>query len=242
MLTQYQQNARRILNDQGFARFFEGDLTDWINQGRGQIAGEAECVRVYASLSVGAASRQYPFSAISFPDGTQGVAGVINVRMVTYTTPGTALVNTVTPREWEWFNTYVLPAVPNIDANGNPVGSVPETWAQFGQGANGTIFVNLLDTDYTLNLDAVCYPVPLVDDDTAEAIPYLWTDAVPYYAAYLAFLTAQDADKAEAMFKLYTLFAQRARQFANPSTLTHQYEQSADPMMASRLGLVKAVA
>jgi hypothetical protein len=41
------------------------------------------------------------------------------------------------------------------------------------------------------------------------------------------------------MFGYYTTFVQRARQFANPSVLRGQYEQSPDPTNAQRLGLVQ---
>ncbi len=230
MLIAYQQATRLLLNDAGFATFNDFDLATYISSARGQIAGAEECIRIYASLAVTAAAQQYPFSAIALPAGTVGVQGAINVRMETYQVPGTVGNLMVTPREWEYFNTFVL-------SNAAPPAGPPDTWAQFGQGVNGTIFVNLLDANYTLNLDTVCYPVVLTTDATPEAIPYLWTDAVPYYAAYLAMLSAQSVEAAAGMYKMYELFAQRARQYATPSVLPHQYAGGPDPVMASRLGL-----
>lgn len=238
----YRQQVQRLLNDVAVARFNPTDLDIYINSARGQLAGEAECVRVYATLPTAAGQRQYPFSSIAFPVGTQGVQGVINVRMMTYSVPGSEGQAMVTPREWEFFNTYVLATMPLVDGSGNPIGGAPEMWAQFGQGANGTLFINRPDIIYTLNLDTVCYPVQLTTDATPEAVPYLWTDAIPYYAAYLALLAVQEDEKAAGMLKLYQGFAARARQIATPSVLPHQYEQAPDPMMQSRLGLVKAVA
>lgn len=235
MLFSYLQRARLLLKDMTFAQYNDFDLISYVNTARGQIAGEAECVRVYGSLAVTAPTQQYPFSAITFPAGTVGVAGPINVRMITYAIPGTSPAGNVliTPREWEFFNTFVL-------SQAAPTPGAPNVWAQFGQGASGTIFLNLPDQAYTLSCDTVCYPDPLALDSDSEALPYLWTDAVPYFTAYLALLTAQQADAAKNMLDLYRLFAARARQFANPSVLGHQYEQAPDPQMASRLGITKA--
>ena len=224
-LTDYLQTTRRLLNDAGFARFNDFDLREWVGIARGQIAGEGECIRVYGTLAVTAAAQQYPFSAIAFPAGTTGVQAPINVRMITYGVPAATGQAPVTSREWEWFNQYVL-------AQPAPIASRPRVWAQFGQGVNGTIFINLLNGPYTLSVDTVCYPSPLTNNSDPEAIPYLWTDAVPYFAAYLALLTAGNAEAAAGMFKLYQMFVMRARTFATPSVLPGQYAQGPDPEMA----------
>jgi hypothetical protein len=230
MLFVYRQQVQRLLNDLVVARFNPGDLDFYINTARGQIAGEAECIRVYGNLAVTAPTQQYPFSAITFPAGTVGVRGVINVRMMTFSLLGATGAVLVTPREWEYFNTFFL-------SQNVPQAGVPSTWSQFGQGVNGTIFINLPDTNYALNLDTVCYPSSLNTDADPEAIPYLWTDAVPYFAAYLALLTAKDGQGADNMMKLYQQFVMRARAFATPSVLSGQYEQAPDPMMSGRLGV-----
>jgi hypothetical protein len=154
--------------------------------------------------------------------------------MVTYTIPGTAPPGAVliTPREWEFFNTFVL-------AQPAPVAGPPNTWAQHGQGINGTIFVNTPDLPYVLNLDTVCVPSSMSSDSDPEPIPGLWVDAIPYYAAYLAMLTNHE-EGADNMLKLYEEYVRRARQFATPSVLSGQYSQAPDMMMASRLGITRA--
>lgn len=230
MLTQYQQITRRYLKDENFARFNNFDLRDWINQARGQIAGEAECIRNYATLAVSGSAQQYLFSTIVLSTGTTGVAGVLNVRKATWamvTGPGQLRMYS---REWEWFQNFVL----GVAA---PVAGQPKYWAQYGQGAGGTLFVNLLDGPYTLNLDTVCYPSALSVDGDPEPLPYQWTDAVPYYAAYIGYMTAQDTERATAMYKLYETFMQRARAAAMPSVLPHQFAQSPDLMLPGRLGI-----
>jgi hypothetical protein len=228
MLYIYRQQVQRLLSDTVQTRFNPADLDFYINLARGQIAGEGECIRQYASLALNSGQQQYPFSDIMFPGGSAGIAGVFNVRMANYFVASGQ--KRITAREWEWFNEHVM-------NNAVPVPSAPQYWAQFGQGANGTLFFNLPDTTYTLALDTVCVPTPLETDADPEPVPYLWTDAVPYFAAYTALLTAQQQDAALGMFKLYETFVQRARAAATPSVLPGQYPQQPDPFMAGRLGV-----
>ncbi len=149
----------------------------------------------------------------------------------------------MTPRSFEWFSLYELN---NAAREQGP----PTKWAQLGQGAGnapygtvggGSFWIDPEpDGNYTLAMDAVCYPANLVDDTTPEAIPYLWTDAVPYYAAYMAYLSSQSpARQADAlrMFQIYQEFAARARRFSTPGVLPGQNPQQPDPVMVGRLGL-----
>ena len=118
--------------------------------------------------------------------------------------------------------------------------SPPTTWAQYADGINGTFFVSPTpDQNYTVNADTICYPVNLVNDQTVEAIPPEWTTAIPYYAAYLALLTFQSADKsaeAEKMYQFYQLFLQRGRQIATPDVLPLNYPQSPPPVQGGGRG------
>jgi hypothetical protein len=137
---------------------------------------------------------------------------------------GTNLLNS---HAWEWFNLYYFNADPAL-----PQG-VPTDWTQYGQGVYGTVFFSPTpNTTITLNFDCIALPINLTSDSDPEAIPYPWTDAVPFFAAFYALLSAQsparntDADK---MFARYQLFKDRARQFSNPSVETYQYPQSGPP-------------
>lgn len=228
MLDQYLQRTQLLLGDPEFVKFNEGDLTNYVNMARGQLAGETECIRVYATLAVDNTAQQYPFSSVNLGGLTTSVLGVLNVRQITYAVAsGQAALHS---RPFPWFNQYVL-------AQSVPTAGVPESWSQFGQGATGSIFINLLDGPYTLSLDCVGYPVALDDDSTAEAIPYQFTDAVPFFAAYFAALTANDMDRADALFKEYSKFAARGRQATTSSVLPTNFSQAPDPFMANRLGL-----
>jgi hypothetical protein len=114
-------------------------------------------------------------------------------------------------RSWEWFAAYYL---------GNPASGVPTVMAQEGQGLSGTFYFSPVPNAVgTASFDVACLPVPLVNDSTPEAIPALWTDAVPFYAAWLAMMQLQRQADAQVMLGRYKELAMRGRQEATPTVL-----------------------
>ena len=243
MLTAYITQTRRLLQlpDAPTSLYSDAALTSWINIARGQLAGEAECIRQIGTIATVQGNQTYNFSDMVITGApANGVAGIINIRRISY------LVATgmkwIPPRSTEWFALYV---------NNNPVPQQgpPTVWSQFGQGAaptttgsgaGGSFNINPPDVVYTLNCDCTCYPIPLVDDTTVEAIPYLWTDAVPFFAAYFALLSAQTnarAADAERYYNHYQTFMTRARTAANPSVGRWQYSQAMDPAQGAKMGI-----
>lgn len=232
MLTAYQTQLQALIQAPNSPASLVPTATQtvYINAARNQVATEAECVANFATLAVTGAAQQYPFSAIVLAAGTVGVAGVMNVRKATWSLPaGGGGQGRMYGREWEWFLNYVL-------AQSAAIAGLPKYWAQYGQGASGTLWVNLPSGPFTLNLDTACYPIPLVNDTTPEAIPYQWTDAVPFYAAWLAMQSLQRQPDAETMLRRYEVLMQRARASATPSVLPTEYRQGPDPFIAGRLG------
>jgi hypothetical protein len=218
---------------------------------RGELAGEAECIRVIGTIQTSIGIRNYNFSGISLgTPSTTGVAGAIHIRRISY---NVALGQRwFAPRGWEYFDLYFL-------NNPVPVNGPPSEWSQYSQGASnvgalsgigagsqisGSFYLDPPpDLVYTLNCDCVCYPIVLSTDTDVEAIPYLFTDAVPYFATYLALLSAQTSARqadAERMFGYYQTFLQRARHFSNPSVNRGMYQQEPDPTRINKLGLQKA--
>ena len=110
--------------------------------------------------------------------------------------------------------------------------------------SSGSFYLDPLpDLAYTLNCDCACYPIALAADTDVESIPYLWTDAVPYYAAYMALMASQASarlDQAQRLYALYEQFMSRARNAANPTLNRAAFEQSQDPAMANRFGIAPA--
>lgn len=232
-LTAYLTATKRLLQLPAAptSLYSDSDLTSYINTARGQLSAEAECIRFMGSLTLIGAQQVYAFSAINLT-GSTGVQSVMNVRTV-WIALGNGQV-WLRPRPFSWFSLYEL-------NNVLPSQGLPQVWSQYGQGVNGTVyFSDIPDTSYTASVDSVCLPVDLVTDSTAEAIPRLWTDAVPYYAAYMALLSAQTSARqadAQRYFSIYQEFVQRARSGATPAILPGQYEQQPDPTKQNKLGL-----
>ena len=235
MLTAYQNATAALLQNPVAPTplYPTASLTTWINSARGQLSGEADCIRSMGSLALVAGQQVYPFSSITYAgsSATTGIQGPLHVRTAwRAVAQGQAWMR---PRAFEWFSLYEL-------NHAVPVPGPPILWTQYGQGVAGTIYVSPVpDQAYTLALDTVCYPIPLVTDSTVEAIPYLWTDAVPFFAAFYALLSAQstarDAD-ADKMLQRYQQFVQRARNAATPAVLSGLYDQQPPLVRQGQLG------
>ena len=181
-------------------------LTTYINTARNQVAADAECIRIPGSLTTAANIQAYAFNQIVVNTFT-GVNSVIAVR--------SGQVNgqpqPLDFRNWEWFAQYYERA--------GTLG-VPVRFAQQGQGDFGTLFFSPIpNAVFTIVFDAVCLPLAMADNTTPEAIPDLWADAVPFYAAWLALQSLQRQADANAMFERYSLLVRRGRQLATPSEL-----------------------
>jgi hypothetical protein len=76
---------------------------------------------------------------------------------------------------------------------------VPTFGAQFGQGTSGSFYLYPPPSQaYQMEWDCQCLPQDLLDDQSVEAIPDPWTDAVPFYAAHLAMIELQNWNSARA--------------------------------------------
>lgn len=207
------------------------DLQLWINRARQQLAGESQSIRVLGTVSTVVAQNLYQFSGINV-SSVAGVASALHVRSIRYAV-GLGF-SRLRVRNYEWVETYELNTA-------TPRSGPPEVWAQYAQGETGSFFVSPLPDDvYAMTCDCVCLPIDLVNDVTVEAIPSLWQDAVAFYAAFLALLSAQSAQRqndAQRMLDRYTFFVERARQFATPDVNKNLYPQQQDPTTLAKLGL-----
>lgn len=239
MLTSYLQQTKQLLlyPDAPEELYVDADLTLWINRARKQLAGESQSIRVLGSVPT-AVNITGPYNFSSIPvTGTAGVGSVLHIRSILFAA-GTGF-KWMRPRNWEWYQLFKMNDVA-------PPSGPPEVWSQFSQGATGSFYLSPVPDDiYALTCDCVCLPIDLVNDFTAEAIPPLWQDAVCYFAAYLALLSAQSAQRqndADRMFQRYGEFVKRARTFANPSVNNYLYQQSSDPTILNKLGVTPRAA
>jgi hypothetical protein len=233
VLTTYQTQVNQLLQYPvpPVPLYAPSDLTLWINRARNQLAGESESIRVLGTISTAVGLQAYNFSGITVSSAA-GASAALHVRSIRYSV-GTGS-SRLRVRNWEWFESYELNTA-------TPQSGPPAVWAQYGQGEQGSFYVSPIPDDiYPLICDSVCLPIPLVDDTTAEAIPALWQDAVCYYAAYLALLSAQSAQRqsdAQRMFGYYTDFVERARKFATPKVNPFLYPQNPDPTLINKIGV-----
>lgn len=101
---------------------------------------------------------------------------------------------------------------------------VPTVASQYGQGTNGSFYMYpFANSNYQFECDCFCLPIDLVDDTTVEAIPYPWTDSVPYYAGYLAFLGIQQFNDAKNMLTLFDTMLLRQSVAARPGRASNIY-------------------
>ena len=104
--------------------------------------------------------------------------------------------------------------------------SFPQVWAQYGQGSTGSLFLWPIPSVYaSMDVDAYCLPIDLVDDSTPEAIPYPWTDCVPYYAAFMAFQAKRMRDDASYMFAEAKRTIREGRAYATASMVPSYYNR-----------------
>lgn len=227
----YRFQTQRLLMDKIQAQYNVGDLDDYINTARVQIALATESIRQPASFDTVAGQQQYLFSDMAFtaaPSIPAGLGAVCNVRGANVLVPGlNGGRKRLETRAWNWFSLFYL------DVPVPPTG-MPTIFARLQPGVNGTIWVAPIpNIPYTIAVDAVSTPAPLNSDSDPEALSVPWTDAVPYYAAYLALLSSHDVDAAMAMFAEYQKFEQRGTQLTTPSRLPANYPGGAGAASAA---------
>lgn len=236
MLTQYLTRTAQLLQNPAATQslYSESDLTGYINEARGQLAGTAECIRAAGPLTITQGVVGYTFAAITPPAG-QGIGQAIHVRNL-WQEIGNGGYHYISPRPYPWYAVYSANN-PALQSQQGP----PDTWSQYGQGVNGSIFFSPSpDQTYTIATDSVWLPMPLATDGDPEPIPALWTDAVPFYAAWLALLASQTgarSGEADKMLERYGEMMANARRSATPDILPDIWDQSPSPVRQNQLGI-----
>lgn len=251
MLDAYITDTQRLLQNPAPASgglYSSAQITAAINKARRHLAVKGEAIRRIGELDTVNAQRVYSFASINLGvSATTGIGGILNVRRVNYVVgDGEKRLDAVS---WEWFDLYYLnDPVPLGDTN-NPGSRVPKQWAQYAQGGSafeglsdtsGSIYINPLpDSVYSLRCDCLCYPVPLEDDTTIEALPVVFTDAVPFIAAWYVLLGAQNQSRradAEAYYKYGMEYVGVGREGSNPVVNPAIFEQGIDPAQKGKAG------
>lgn len=164
------------------------------------------------TLAASAATRSGP-TLTGGVTNISGISSVLTIRQLSVNTTG-SVYKMLANRPWPWFNRYNL-------ANGQSISSgVPNTWSQQAPGIQGVFGIAPPpNSGYTISADVVCMPADLVSDSTYDAIPAPFDDAVPYYAAYKAYLSSQRTQDATVMLGRYKEFLKRAIDMSQPTVI-----------------------
>lgn len=101
---------------------------------------------------------------------------------------------------------------------------VPTFTSQYGQGTAGSLYMYPLPSQtFQVEYDCQCLPADLTDDQSVEALPMPWQDAVAFYSAHLAFLELQNFNAAQGFLALYEKFVQRYSNFARIGRAVNPY-------------------
>jgi hypothetical protein len=101
---------------------------------------------------------------------------------------------------------------------------VPTLACQRGQGVNGTFMMYpIASQNYQMEWDCFCLPADMDTDQDVEAIPEPWTDAVPYFAAYRAYLELQNQNAARVMEAQFNSYMTRYGHYTRPGRMTNPY-------------------
>lgn len=221
VLSQYLTRTQRLIHDFGGRVWPQNDVIDNINVARRQLAAETGCIRLILPSGTGQVQtvigqEVYPFSAYNaFAALTPGVASILAVRNISVVWGSTRPTLRYLP--WGMFQAQ-LRAV-QVAAPGPP-----SYWTQFAFGASGSVYFFPVPSQVqAMDWDTLCLPITLQQDADPDAIPDVWTDAVPYYAAYLCYSNMQRLEEAKAAFQVYSMFVKRASAFATPARIPQYY-------------------
>jgi len=87
----------------------------------------------------------------------------------------------------------------------------PWYWTRFENTTNSVYLRPIPSQAFPMQWTCTCSVLPLTTDSSPEPIPYSYTDAIPYFAAYLAMMSSQRMPDAQNMLQIYNMFASTGR-------------------------------
>lgn len=189
-LSQYITQCRRLLHDANGNFYTDAELTDYINDARNRLVRDTGCLRTIQSSATVTNQETYAFS--SLPEGNQTM-DIININLYW----GNSRVPLLY-RPWTDFNAQ-LRYWQNY--TGRPIA--------FSMYGTRTFYLGPVpDQVYTIELDTVIEPLPLVASSDPDTIPDIWTSPVAYYASHTAKFKEQSYGEAEIFKQQYVKNAQ----------------------------------
>jgi len=204
-LNAYLAQTSRLLHDPNNVTFSVPDLTAYINLARGQIAVGSQCVRQPDTVNTITSQETYAMPIPSTPGVGQAFA-VLNIAV----NWGTAYQPVISRYTWADFQAY-------FRIFGGTQTGFPECFAIQGRGVAQIVYLFPIPSSVLATQWDCLHTVLAINSDTdPEAIPYPWTDCIPYYAAYFALINAQRYQEAKGMFAIFKLISQTANANTSP--------------------------
>ncbi len=101
---------------------------------------------------------------------------------------------------------------------------VPTMMSQYKYGSDGSLFFYPIpSTTYAWDWDCYCIPVDLEDDQSVEALPEPWTDAVPYLGMSFCMEELQNLNAARYWQDKYDNYVKRYSSYVQPGWVTNPY-------------------
>jgi hypothetical protein len=223
MLAEHQTTTQDLLNDAGGQFYNASTLTNYINRARRRVAAASGCVRVLVQAQTISNQEQYHFKDwTALAQGTPGVREILAVRSLAIAIgPGSGAWKPVWNR-LPWSDFQARFRIWNQAWIGTI--SYPGFYAQYGFGVGGSVYLAPIPSQQQpMELDCSCMPFPLTSDDDPEAICQPWSDAVPYYAAFLALLQQQRKEDAAALLQIFAAELPHCASVVAPTMVTSPY-------------------
>lgn len=223
MLSEYIAETQNHLNDSLGQFFAIPTLTSYVNRARRRIASASGCCRVLIRAKTQANQEEYKFSDwTSIAQMEPGIREILAVR---------TLAIAIGPGEGAWKPAWNRLVWSDFESrfriwNRAWVGTIsyPGFYAQYGFGVGGSLFLAPIPSQVQpMEMDCSCQPLPLENDDDVEAIPYPWTDAVSYFAAWLCLIQQQRREDAMAMLQIFTAELPFCASVVSPQMLQSPY-------------------
>lgn len=195
-LTTYITETRRLLHDANGKFWSTAELTDYVNEGRRQVAVDTHCLRSIEDATLVASTETYAVASLTALD--ERVVDILNFTVIWGQTRVPLFW-----APWTQFNARWRTWVTNE--------SRPAAWALTGSCPMATLYLQPVpDQAYECEVDVAYIPIPLVDDSTVDELVYPFTKPVAFYAAYQAKLKEQSYGESQAFLEQYARKAMEA--------------------------------
>ncbi len=244
-LSQYVTATQALLNDPLGLLTSVSQVTNWVNEGRRQVAYLTGCLEFLATgmapygnsalpgtMVPGGATPGSPLtSSFNTIVGQEKYPYSMALAQIKATNSGIEYVQDVTSIAVSWGSMRpALAFIPWEDFQAYMrsyqylVTSYPQYWSNDGDGANANVWMFPVPSqNLEMEWQCTCSPLSLNTDSDYDAIPSPFQSSVKYYAAYLSYLGRQNLGMAEQYLELFNRNLQIGRGATERGRVTNWY-------------------